>query len=225
VKSVRRSGAQPSATDGAETAKMPTTHSVAQLATHRTAAFYDWAHWLYPVVDCLFAPGRCRLIGQINQLPAGSLLEVGVGPGRHLGLYRKHHITAIDCSAKMVSSSRRYSPRADIRQMDGEALNFPDASFDYLALYHVLSVTADPARMLAEAHRVLRPGGRLFVLNHETPSNAWRYLDRMLSPWARGLRFRSWFRLGDILGIDRFRSKRLEARGACGLIHAYSFEK
>lgn len=204
---------------------MPPNHSVIQSDNRGTAAFYDWACRLYPVIDVFFAPGRRRLIGQINRLPPGRLLEIGVGPGHHLGLYRKHQITAIDCSAKMVSSSRRHAPLADIRQMDGEALNFPEASFDYVALCHVLSVTADPARMLAEAHRVLRSSGRLFVLNHETPSNAWRHLDRILTPWARGLRFRSWFRLADISGIDRFRNRQVEGRGAFGLMQACSFEK
>jgi phosphatidylethanolamine/phosphatidyl-N-methylethanolamine N-methyltransferase len=125
----------------------------------------------------------------------------------------------------MVSSSRYYSPGTDVWQMDGEELNFPDASYDYVTLCHVLSVTADPIRMLAEAYRVLRPGGRLFVLNHETPTNAWRHMDNILIPLAGWLRFRSWFRLEDISGVERFRKKRLESGGLFGLMNAYSLEK
>ncbi len=199
--------------------------AVSSPANAAVAEFYNWVFSLYPLVDVFCSPGRLQLIGRINQLPAGRLLEIGVGPGRHLRHYERHHITAIDCSARMVSSSRRFSPASDIRQMDGEALGFPDASFDYVALFHVLSTTADPARMLAESRRVLRPGGRLFVLNHETPKNAWRHLDRALMPLARRLHFRSWFRLGEISGIEILHQNQLGPRGGFGLMTAYSLEK
>ncbi len=204
---------------------MPGESSAPSAGNGDVSIFYDRVYWLYPLVDCFCAAGRRRLIQQINQEPAGELLEIGVGPGHHLPLYRGHAITAIDCSAKMVSSCRDCSPDADVRQMDGEALSFPVASFDYVVLCHVLSVTANPARMLEEAHRVLRPGGRLFVLNHETPTNAWRHLDKMLIPLARRLRFQSWFRLESISGVDRFRGKRLASVGLFGLMNAYSLEK
>lgn len=204
---------------------MPDAESVVSSGNRRVSRFYDRVHGLYPLIDFFCAPGRRRLVQHVSREPAGALLEVGVGPGRHLRFYRNHRITAIDCSAKMVSSSRRHCPGAEILQMDGERLDFPDATFDYVVLCHVLSVTADPARMLAEAYRVLRPGGRLFVLNHETPANGWRHLDRMLVPLAGWLRFRSWFRLGDVAGVERFRKRRLECGGLFGLMKACSLEK
>lgn len=207
------------------TREMPIECPDSRAANRRVARFYDWVCWLYPLVDCFCAPGRRHLIRHINQELAGRLLEVGVGPGGHLRHYEKHEITAVDCSAKMVAHCRHRSPTTDVRQMDGEKLAFPDARFDYVVLCHVLSVTADPARMLAEAHRVLRPGGRLFVLNHETPRHAWRHVDRALGPLAGWLRFRSWFRLAEIQGVDRFRGRRLEAGGLGGLMTAYSLEK
>jgi phosphatidylethanolamine/phosphatidyl-N-methylethanolamine N-methyltransferase len=191
----------------------------------RVAVFYDRVCWLYPLVDVFLAPGRHGLIQHINQAPPGRLLEIGVGPGRHLRHYVRHEITAIDCSAKMVASSRFFSPATDVRQMDGEALLFPSASFDYVVLCHVLSVTSRPARMLEEIHRVLRPRGRLFVLNHETPYHAWRHLEKMVTPLAGALRFRSWFRLTEIPGIARFRLRQLPASGGFGLVSAYSLQK
>lgn len=193
--------------------------------TLRTARFYNRAGWLYPLVERFCAPGRRRLISRINEEAPGRLLEIGVGPGFHLPLYRGHAITAIDCAERMVVSSRRQLPGADIRQMDGEKLDFTDASFDYVALFHVLSVTARPADMLTEAHRVLRPGGRLFVLNHETPANAWRHVERLGAPLAGWLCFRSWFRLGDVAGIERFRTRSRAIRSGLGLMSACSFTK
>lgn len=204
---------------------MTTFHPVKCEDNRRVSIFYNRVYWLYPLVDYFCAPGRNRLIKQINAEPAGRLLEIGVGPGRHLPLYKTHQVTAIDCSVKMVSSSRRYSPDSKIFQMDGEALDFPDGSYDYVALCHVLSVTANPSNMLAEAHRVLRPGGRLFVLNHETPTNAWMHIEKLMDPLAGCLRFRSWFRLSDIPGVERFQTKRLEVGGMLGLMNAYCLEK
>jgi phosphatidylethanolamine/phosphatidyl-N-methylethanolamine N-methyltransferase len=102
--------------------------------------------------------------------------------------------------------------------MDGEAMDFEEASFDYVVLCHVLSVTAHPARMLSESYRVLRRGGRLFVLNHQTPENAWRHVEGLCAPLAGWLCFRSWFRLEEIPGIERFRAKQWVGRSCFGLM-------
>ncbi|MEY4488623.1 MAG: hypothetical protein RIQ79_1131 [Verrucomicrobiota bacterium] len=195
------------------------------LGNARIARFYNQVFFLYPLVDFFCAPGRRRLIEHINREPVGRLLEIGVGPGRHLPLYLHHAVTAIDCSAKMVSISRRNSPATPVRRMDGEALCFPDESFDYVTLCHVLSVTTLPEALLAEVHRVLRTGGRLFVLNHETPTHVWRHVDALLIPFSALLRFRSWFRLKDIPMAARFRITSLALGRGYGLMKAYSLEK
>ena len=205
--------------------EMPRSPPAPAAANDHIACFYDWAYWLYPLVDCFCSSGRRRLIHRINQAPAGRLLEVGVGPGRHLCHYRGHEVVAIDCSPRMVASCRRQSSNADVRQMDGERLDFPAASFEYVVLCHVLSVTSNPARMLAEAHRVLRSRGQVFVLNHETPANAWRHVEWIFQPVARGLRFRSWFRLEEVPGVERFRKRKSLLGGVLGLMKAYSLEK
>ena len=49
-------------------------------------------------------------------------------------------------------------------KMDGEALEFDDASFDFCYCHTVLQFTPEPARMVAEIHRVLRPGGQAIIM-------------------------------------------------------------
>lgn len=196
-----------------------------QPGNRRVARFYDWAHPLYPLVDLFCGGGRRRLIAEINRHPPGRLLEIGVGLGRHLLLYRGHTVAVVDCSPAMISSCRRVAPEVEARVMDGEQLAFPAGFFDYVVLCHVLSVTTDAARLLREVHRVLRPGGRAFVLNHETPAGPWRHVERLAEPVARWLRFRAWFRLREVAGLARFRCVRLPISGCGGLMRAHLLEK
>ena len=57
-------------------------------------------------------------------------------------------------------------------QMDGENLQFPDCYFDYVVLSHVITVVDDPEKLLEETYRVLKPNGKIFILNHFTPKNS-----------------------------------------------------
>ena len=152
-----------------------------------TGAFYNWARWLYPVVEPFLSRARGRLIAAVNEYPSGELLEIGVGTGSHLSVYRASHVTGVDVSPGMVDMASRHAREigAEVKVMDGEALEFADAVFDRVVMAFVLSVTAYPERMLAEAWRVLRPGGLAFILNHET----------RLQPHGLVLRMRSWLRL------------------------------
>ena len=52
--------------------------------------------------------------------------------------------------------------------MDALNLTFADNSFDYVTAFHTVTVVPDPIRMLAEAKRVCRPGGKIVIVNHFT---------------------------------------------------------
>ena len=53
-----------------------------------------------------------------------------------------------------------------LREMDALELGFPDDSFDYVTAFHVVSVVPDAGRLMHEAQRVCRPGGKLIIINH-----------------------------------------------------------
>ncbi len=105
-------------------------------------------------------------------LPEGAeLLEVGCGTGavcRYLATLRGvAHVTGVDPSARFVARARELAPDApaDFMTGDGRALDFEDASFDAVVFHTTLCHVPEREQALAEAHRVLRPGGRLAVFD------------------------------------------------------------
>jgi SAM-dependent methyltransferase len=91
------------------------------------------------------------------------LLDVGTGPGTLLGdsLARGARVTAVDVAPAMIVAARTRHPGIDVRVADAHRLPFPEASFDAVTMGFCLHHTADPATVLHEVQRVLRPGGRL----------------------------------------------------------------
>lgn len=85
---------------------------------------------------------------EINKLPEGSLLEIGVGNGAHLELYKKHKIIDIDTSDAMLEIARKQNlGNIEIIQMGGKTLLFDYELFGYVALAHVIAVIDNPAQL------------------------------------------------------------------------------
>ena len=113
------------------------------------------------------ALGLSRLRRDLSRGLEGEVLEVGAGTGRQLA----HHppgvsLTAVDPDAAALRRAAGRAPRARLVVAQAEALPFPDGSFDWLIFALVLCTVRDPEAALGEARRVLRPGGRLRVLEH-----------------------------------------------------------
>lgn len=168
----------------------------------RTDAFYNRFSFLYPFADLFLKPQKKILFEEINRLPHGKLLEIGVGNGTHFGLYKKHDVTGIETSAAMLQAAMKNSAgKVQLLRMSGEALDFDDSVFDYVVLSHVVAVVKDPGQMLEEVYRVLKPGGRVYILNHFTPDNWLKWIDKAFVPLAEALQFRSYFRIENIAAI------------------------
>ena len=101
--------------------------------------------------------------------PQGDVLEIGAGSGAMaaelLAMYRDIHLTVTDYDDAMVqTASTRLLPfgdRVTTRQADATALPFPDSSFDTVLSWVMLHHTVEWEKAVAEAIRVLRPGGHL----------------------------------------------------------------
>lgn len=107
-------------------------------------------------------------------------LDIGTGTGRLLELLgaQSDRAEGIDASREMLAVARAKLeaanlPHCGVRLADMYALPFADASFDLVTIHQVLHYAETPAMAVAEAARVLRPGGRLLLVDfapHELES-------------------------------------------------------
>jgi len=119
----------------------------------------------------LFGDSRPWACGQA----AGDVLEVAVGTGRNLSFYPDGtRLTGVDWSPAMLGLARERAAalgrEADLRQGDAQALDFPDESFDTVLCALGLCAIPDDRRAVTEMARVLRPGGRLLLVDHVAAS-------------------------------------------------------
>ncbi len=133
----------------------------------RQAARYDFTE--APMELLVMGRGRRRLW---EQIPAGSnVLEVGVGTGKNLRWHPPDvSVTAVDFSPKMLERATRRAREtgvpAELALMDAQGLAFAADSFDVAVATCVFCSVPDPALGLREVRRVLKPSGRLLLLEH-----------------------------------------------------------
>lgn len=134
-----------------------------------------YARWA-PIYDALCGPvmvqGRRAAAAEARRL-GGRILEVGVGTGLSFDDYDgSTEVTGIDLSAPMLAKARarmasgRYPWVQAVEQMDAHCMTFADASFDCVVAQFVITLVEDPERVLSECRRVVRPGGRIILVNH-----------------------------------------------------------
>lgn len=148
--------------------------------------------------------------------PGARILEVGVGTGLSLRAYPTHaHITGVDLSEKMLGKASDHIRESNwshinVMPMNAEELNFPDASFDIVTSFHVVSVVSNPKRMMSEMARVCRPGGRILIVNHFRSPNPW--IARMIDSAGKVTRHLGWrtdLRFDDVVSELPLRMDRL----------------
>lgn len=140
-------------------------------------SLYERFPWLYAFCrDHLFRDDTAKISAAL--WPSGpppaksSLLELGCGPGfyaRRLAARHDHlRVTGIDRSGRQLRRARSLAAVHRLRNCafeEGDALDLdrPDGSVDAVVVSRLLLVLSDREGVLAEMHRVLKPGGRCFV--------------------------------------------------------------
>jgi ubiquinone/menaquinone biosynthesis C-methylase UbiE len=171
-----------------------------------------WSRWIFPRL-CHLALSSQRFSDHRRRLLAGAqgrVLELGTGTGLNLPLYPQavESIDGVDPNPGMHELARGAAEQAgrpvELHEARGEELPFDDASFDVAVSTWTLCSVDDAPRVLAEVHRVLKPGGRLLFiehgLSHEPGVALWQ---RRLTPLQR--------RVADGCHLDRDFTALLEA--------------
>src|SRR5262245_2714286 len=102
----------------------------------------------------------------------GDIVEIGIGTGLNVPHYPKsvQRLTAVgrEPAADERAVKRAAERGIELRYQSGDALRLPlgDASADVAVVTFLLCSVADPGTALAEARRILRPGGRMLFLEH-----------------------------------------------------------
>lgn len=131
-----------------------------------------------------------RYLALLDPQPGQQVLDLGSGSGAFCRLLAPlvaptGRVVGVDRSADAVAVARRLADgRApgllSFERADGHALPYPDGAFDTATCISVLAFCDDPARVLGELRRVLRPGGRLLVANSDEDTRIYNSRDREL---------------------------------------------
>jgi len=136
-------------------------------------SFYD-RHIMPRLIACACAsPAIMKQRQKVVPLAEGRVLELGVGGGLNLASYdpaKVKSVTGVDPSAELraraMAAPCREGVAVEIIDGTAEALPFEAAAFDTVVCTYTLCTVCDPAQSLAEARRVLKPGGRLLFCEH-----------------------------------------------------------
>jgi len=164
-------------------------------AYRRYSSIYD------TVFGPVLQPGRKAVVDALGLRPGERVLEVGVGTGLSLPLYPDTvTLTGIDLSSEMLEKARQRARRLPnveaLLEMNAEAMSFPDQSFDKVVAMYVISVVENPQRLLEELHRVCKPDGEIFLVNHFHSENPIiRVVERGLARFSDKIGFHADFEL------------------------------
>lgn len=135
----------------------------------------SWPDAVAGQMERYYSPGRtweATARGLIGLLRLGDVLDAGSGDGAIAQLLapRAKSVTCLDRSERVMAAARqRLGRERNVRFTVGDLhdLAFSEGQFDQVLLFNVLTYATQPARVIAEAARVLRPGGDLLVVTLE----------------------------------------------------------
>jgi ArsR family transcriptional regulator len=144
------------------------------------------------------------LLGLLDEEWTIGDLGCGTGPLSEALAPFVRRVVAVDSSRAMLAAARKRLdglPNVELRQGELEALPVDDGELDAALLFLVLHYTVDPERVLAEARRALKPGGRLLVVDmiphdhdeyRQQMGHLWQGFDaKQMTTWLHGAGFAS----------------------------------
>jgi phosphatidylethanolamine/phosphatidyl-N-methylethanolamine N-methyltransferase len=184
---------------------------MAEIEAHESKLYSEFAPLYDKIFGKIFYSRLESVIEDLDIPPGAKVLEVGAGTGTSFPAYPTHcQVTGIDLAPDMLARAQRKIrdngwTHLTVREMNALDLDFPDNSFDYVMAFHVVTVVPDPIRMIAEAKRVCKPGGKIVIVNHFTSdfpllgtlTEALDPITRLLG-WRTNLRLKPFIKTTDL---------------------------
>ncbi len=151
---------------------------------------------------------RRAMVEAVRAAPSDRVLDVATGTGLVARALRRRYgctVVALDQSEQMLARARALvGPEVELVRGEAESLPFADGEFDALTFTYLLRYVDDPAACMRELARVVRPGGRVAMLDFYVPRGIWHPLwvlyTRVGLPALGRLVSRDWFQVGRFLG-------------------------
>ncbi|MGH2916091.1 MAG: class I SAM-dependent methyltransferase [Solirubrobacteraceae bacterium] len=157
---------------------------------------------------------RAALVAALDPRPGQRILDVATGTGMVAAALaaRGARVTGIDQSEAMLGAARaRHGATIEFMRGEAERLPFGDGAFDGLSFTYLLRYVDDPAATMRELARVVRPGGRVAMVEFSVPPRPvlralWYAHTRAGLPLLGRLLSPAWYEVGRFLGpsIERF---------------------
>lgn len=186
------------------------------IEAHESKIYSDFAPLYDKIFGKIFYSRLERVIDGLEIPPGARVLEVGAGTGTSFPAYPTHcEVTGIDLAPDMLSQARQKIQEngwthLNVMEMNALELNFPDNVFDYVMAFHVVTVVPDPIRMIEEAKRVCKPGGKIVVVNHFTSDFPFiGSLTEALDPITRWLGWRTDLKLKPFIAMTNLSVERV----------------
>ncbi len=192
----------------------------------RVSGFYDLTF------GQVFKPGQRALIEKMNCSESDRVLEIGIGTGSSFEYYpKKTNVVGIDISPDMLDIAKKKIkknniPNKSISLMDGEALSFPDNSFNKVVAMYVISVTQNPEKLIKEMKRVCKSNGDIYIVNHfssEKDNPLIKLFEKSLMPVSKLLGWKPYFPFSDFnryANLDVREIKKVNLFNYWNIIHA-----